>query len=112
MVRIIAVVAFAFLFSSCSNKSDSVLAVFKATEDPEIPETPKLANGQLDSTFAYRYYKKHFFDQVDFGIENSQHVPQRFTNQRVIVNDKNFHGRPDLPSFIDQEPCSLTLIMA
>ena len=49
--------------------------VFKATEDPEIPETPKLANGQLDSTFAYRYYKKHFFDQVDFSDDRLLRTP-------------------------------------
>ena len=49
--------------------------VFKATEEPEIPETPKLANGQLDSTFAYRYYKKHFFDKVDFSDDRLLRTP-------------------------------------
>lgn len=49
--------------------------VFKATEDPEIPETPKLANGALDSTFAYRYYKKHFFDNIDFSDDRLLRTP-------------------------------------
>ena len=49
--------------------------VFKASEEPEIPETPKLANGKPDSTFAYRYYKKHFFDKVDFSDDRLLRTP-------------------------------------
>lgn len=49
--------------------------IFKATEEPEIPETPKLENGQLDSSFAYRYYKKHFFDNVDFSDDRLLRTP-------------------------------------
>ena len=41
--------------------------LFKAMHDPEIPEAPLLANGKKDTTFNYRYYKAHFFDQVDFS---------------------------------------------
>ena len=33
MQRVIAVIAFTIIFSSCSNKPDSILAVFKATEE-------------------------------------------------------------------------------
>ncbi len=32
------------------------------------------------------------FDQVEFGVEDGQHVPQRFANQRVVVDYQNFHG--------------------
>lgn len=41
--------------------------VFKAAEDPVIPSSPKLANGKVDSTFPFRYYKSHFLDDVDFS---------------------------------------------
>lgn len=50
-------------------------SIFNATEEPEIPETPKLANGTLDSTFAYRYFKKHFFDRVDFKDDRLLRTP-------------------------------------
>lgn len=40
--------------------------VFKAMEEPETPEAPLLENGQKDSLFPFRYYKEHFFDNVDF----------------------------------------------
>ncbi len=33
---------------------------------PEIPEAPKDENGVADSTFELRYFKQHFFDNIDF----------------------------------------------
>jgi len=38
--------------------------VLQASSEPEIPEAP-IINGKKDSTFAYRYYKAHFFDHID-----------------------------------------------
>jgi len=47
--------------------SDMLLSkLFNAAEEPVIPPSPKLANGRADSTFPYRYYKAHFFDNVEF----------------------------------------------
>ena len=39
--------------------------IFNASWEPEIPEIPILPNGRKDSTFAYRYYKAHYFDKFD-----------------------------------------------
>jgi len=39
--------------------------VFLASKEPEIPEIPVLPNGRKDSTFAYRYYKAHYWDNID-----------------------------------------------
>ena len=39
--------------------------IFDATWEPEIPENPTLPNGRKDSTFAYRYFKAHYFDKFD-----------------------------------------------
>jgi len=44
-----------------------LVKLLKAADEPEIPPAPKLANGKTDSTFAFRYYKAHFFDAVDFS---------------------------------------------
>ncbi len=41
--------------------------VFETSREPEVPEAPKLENGKTDSTFAFRYYKSHYFDNVDFA---------------------------------------------
>src|SRR6185503_14659381 len=41
--------------------------VFAIMKDPEVPkETPLLPDGSKDSTFAFRYYKSHYLDHVDF----------------------------------------------
>ncbi len=40
--------------------------MFWAMKDPEVPEPPILENGRPDSTFAYKYFKKHYFDSVSF----------------------------------------------
>ncbi len=41
--------------------------ILNTVEEPTIPTAPILSNGRPDSTFAYRYYKAHYFDNVDFS---------------------------------------------
>jgi peroxiredoxin len=48
-----------------NNPKTFVAKLFKAMEEPEIPDAPILPNGKKDTTFAYRYYKSHFFDNFD-----------------------------------------------
>lgn len=52
-------------------------AVFNAMETPEIPEgTHYLEDGKTkDSTFAYRYYKAHFWDGFDFHDDRLIYTP-------------------------------------
>jgi len=49
--------------------------VFKASVDIEIPEAPKLSNGKKDSTFAYRYYTHHFFDNIPLTDDRLLRTP-------------------------------------
>jgi thiol-disulfide isomerase/thioredoxin len=49
--------------------------IFKASWEPEVPEIPTLANGRKDSTFAYRYFKGHFFDQLDMKDDRLIRTP-------------------------------------
>jgi hypothetical protein len=44
-------------------------------KEPEIPEIPVLSNGKKDSTFAYRYYKTHFWDDCDFSDDRMLRTP-------------------------------------
>lgn len=58
------------------NHPGSFLALlFNLIREPEIPEIPVLANGRKDSTFAYRYYKSHFWDNVDFTDDRIIRTP-------------------------------------
>lgn len=51
-----------------TNHHNSLLAsVLRINKDVEIPDFPRDSAGNvLDSAFQYKYYKKHFFDYVDF----------------------------------------------
>jgi peroxiredoxin len=65
----------------------------------EIPEAPKLPNGKTDSTFAYRYYKEHYFDHIDFSDDRILRTPlfhnkldQYFKNVLVQIPDSIIKG--------------------
>ncbi len=49
------------------NPNTFVATLFKAMKDPEVPEPPVLPNGRKDSTFQYRYFKAHYFDNINLG---------------------------------------------
>jgi peroxiredoxin len=49
--------------------------IFKAMEEPQIPEAPMLPNGKKDTLFAYHYYKTHFFDLLDFSDDRLLRTP-------------------------------------
>jgi thiol-disulfide isomerase/thioredoxin len=40
-----------------------------------VPEAPMLPNGRKDSTFAYRYYKAHYFDNIDLTDDRFAYTP-------------------------------------
>lgn len=39
----------------------------RALDYPEVPEAPINEDGSADSTFEYKYFKAHFFDNIDFS---------------------------------------------
>lgn len=46
-----------------------------AFQEPEIPEPPKKADGSIDSSFQFRYYRAHFWDGFDFSDEIFVNTP-------------------------------------
>jgi peroxiredoxin len=46
-------------------------SMFKALKEPEIPTNPS----PEDSTFAYRYYKAHYWENVDLGDDRLVYTP-------------------------------------
>lgn len=52
-----------------------VAFMINAMKEPEIPEIPILSNGRRDSTFAYRFYKEHFWDDTDFTDDRLLRTP-------------------------------------
>lgn len=58
-----------------TNKGLLVATFVNAQSEPRIPEAPKLADGAVDSLFAFRYYKNHFFDNLDLGDDRLIRTP-------------------------------------
>ncbi len=50
--------------------------IIQTMQEPEVPEAPKDANGNItDSTFQFRYYKTHYLENVDFSDERLLRTP-------------------------------------
>ena len=54
------------------NPTSFLTSIFKAQKEPEIPEQPK---DSKDSTFAYRYFKGHYWDNVDVSDDRLLRTP-------------------------------------
>jgi len=56
--------------------------ILKASKDPDIPKVlPKNDKGEPDSTYIYKYYRAHYFDNFDFADERLLHT--RFYAQKI-----------------------------
>jgi peroxiredoxin len=66
-----------YRISIMKDHPNSFMAKIIATmSEPEIPEPPRDAQGNItDSSFQYRYFKSHFWDKVDFSDERLLRTP-------------------------------------
>ena len=64
MLRIIGIIIFAVVFSSCTNKADSILAVFKATEEGLIQSNSVISNS---SNVIYKELNTKLTEPVSAG---------------------------------------------
>jgi thiol-disulfide isomerase/thioredoxin len=66
----------AYMTDFMNKHADSFTSKFlKATLEVEIPPAPLLPNGRRDSAFVYRYYKAHYFDNLDLADERLLRTP-------------------------------------
>lgn len=77
-----------------NHPDDFMTKVFNAMKDPEVPEAPKNPDGSKDSTFAFRYYKQHFFDGMDWKDDGMVRTPVYF-NKISQYLDKLTPQHPD-----------------
>ena len=50
--------------------------IITTMSEPDVPEPPRDQNGVItDSSFQFRYFKAHYFDNVDFGDERLLRSP-------------------------------------
>lgn len=55
--------------------NEILTAFFKALDEPVVPPAEKHPGGKYDTTFAYNYYKQHFWDGVSFSDERLVRTP-------------------------------------
>ncbi len=61
--------------SICNKYPDALLsALFNTMKRPPIKEIPTI-NGKKDSTYPFRYYKEHYWDDVNFADDRILHTP-------------------------------------
>lgn len=57
--------------------------VLLSDRDIETPESPIVANGAIDSTFAFRYFKKHYWDNFDVADDAMLRQPQPIYSKKM-----------------------------
>jgi len=66
----------AYKLGIARNHPESFTALLiNAMREPDVPEPPMLPNGRPDSTFAYKYYKAHYWDGTDFTDDRFLRTP-------------------------------------
>ena len=63
-------------------------------KEPDVPEAPILPNGRRDSTFQFRYYKSHYWDDIHFTDDRNLRTPV-FYNKLKTYFDKVLVQNPD-----------------
>lgn len=64
--------------------------IFKAMDDPVIPPAPKGLSPHEDSIYKFNYFKKHYWDNVDFSDSRILYTPimdtrmHRYFSQMVV----------------------------
>ncbi|MGF2413712.1 MAG: hypothetical protein ACQUYJ_15375, partial [Ferruginibacter sp.] len=80
MIRIVVMIALTFSLSSCSNKSDSILAVFKATDEGLIQSNSVISNS---NTIIY-----HALDEKILKPQ-SAHQASVWQPKAILIKEKS-----------------------
>jgi peroxiredoxin len=72
-----------------------VTKFIKATQDIEVPDAPRDAKGNItDSSFQYRYYRAHYFDNFDLSDPRMLRTPL-YEDKLMTYIDKVIPQMPD-----------------
>lgn len=70
--------------------------IIRANKRIDIPEAPLLPNGKVDSTFSYRYYKAHYWDNFDVSDPAMLRLSEPMYRKKVEdYLDRLFIQHPD-----------------
>jgi Domain of unknown function (DUF5106)/Thioredoxin-like len=65
------------------NPDNILSALLHLMEEPQVPPASKQPGGKYDSTFAYRYFKDHYWDGINFYDERIARTPASLFDERV-----------------------------
>ncbi len=57
--------------------------LLKSTREIEVPEPPKRADGTIDSTWQFRYYREHYWDNYDLADDALLRVPKSQYQEKI-----------------------------
>lgn len=73
-----------------------------ALEEPQVPEPPKDANGKLlDSLFAFKYYRAHYFDKVDLADPRLLRTPVMYNKVNTYMERLTYRQPDSINKSID-----------
>ena len=67
-----------------------VSKIFKASQEVKLPDAPILPNGRKDSTFAYRFYRDHYFDYMDFSDKRLLRTPLMYSKIKFYLDNLTY----------------------
>jgi thiol-disulfide isomerase/thioredoxin len=70
--------------------------ILKANQNVAIPEPPKKSDGTIDSTFQLKWYREHFFDNMDLADDAFLQMPKPIYRDKINEYlDKLYPQHPD-----------------
>ncbi len=80
-------------------------AIFKNSVEPVIPDRDTIPASKNDTLFAYKYYKEHYFDHLDFSDE-------RILRSPIFFNKINYYLTSLTPQIPDSINISVDVIVS
>ena len=83
------------------HSSSLFVKMLKALEPINIPEAPVLADGSLDSTFQYKYFKSHFWDHIDLTDDRMIRTPIFHDKMKKYIVDYTPQVTDSITKYVD-----------
>ena len=70
--------------------------ILKSNQSVAIPEPPKKSDGTIDSTFQLKWYREHFFDNIDLADDAFLQMPKPIYREKINEYlDQLYPQQPD-----------------
>ncbi|MFK7924649.1 MAG: redoxin domain-containing protein [Bacteroidia bacterium] len=76
--------------------------VLKSLQEPQVPDSPKDEDGvEIDSLFAFKYYRTHFFDNIDMADDRLLRTPIMFNKVNTYMERLTYKHPDSINQSID-----------